>query len=611
MCGIVAGISTHNICPLLMAGLHSLEYRGYDSAGIAILNRDIERVRTLGKVAELQVAVDKQKLSGRIGIAHTRWATHGIPAQDNAHPHISGGRVVIVHNGIIENYETLKQQQAQLGFNFSSATDSEVVAHQIMYYLQQSYPLLEAVAHATRDLQGAYALGVLDRENPDRIIAARQASPLVIGIGSMGCYVASDAIALLDYADRFIYMQNGDLAELSEHEVKIYDQQLKPVQRKVEPASIDKTTTDLSGYTHYMLKEIFEQPRAVADTLEGRVISGRLPDEIIGNDASAMLSKTRAVQVVACGTSYHAALIASHWIEELTALACHAEIASEFRYRQRHVDDNTLFIALSQSGETADTLAALEIALHNPAYHASLAICNVAQSSLVRESQFTLMTHAGPEIGVASTKAFTTQLAALLMLAILIGKHHPAPKDVLDSVMQQLMHLPVQLEDVLALEPQIKTLAEQYVDKHNALFLGRGLHYPIAMEGALKMKEISYIHAEAYPAGELKHGPLALVDNHMPVIAVAPNNPLLAKLKSNLEEVRARGGVMHVFADRNAGLQQFGGGNITIISMDTPGNEVSPILFTVPLQMLAYHTALIKGTDIDQPRNLAKSVTVE
>lgn len=611
MCGIVAGISTENVCPLLMAGLKSLEYRGYDSAGIAILSQDIERVRALGKVAELQAKVDKQKPDGRIGVAHTRWATHGMPAHDNAHPHVSGNRVVIVHNGIIENYETLKQQQINLGFEFSSETDSEVIAHQIMYYLQQSQPLLEAVACATRDLQGAYALGVLDRDNPDRMIAARHASPLVIGIGSTGCYLASDTIALVGCADQFIYMKNGDIAELYENEVRIYDQQLKPVQRTAEKPTIDKTATELDGYAHYMLKEIFEQPRAVADTMEGRMVGGRLLDAILGHDGGKALAKTRAVQIVACGTSYHAALIAGYWIEEFTALPCHAEIASEFRYRQRRVSENTLFITLSQSGETADTLAALEIALANPAYHATLAICNVAQSSLVRESQFTLMTHAGPEIGVASTKAFTTQLVALLMLSILIGKHHRAQSNLLDNVVQQLTQLPAQLETALALEPQIKTLAEQYAKKQNALFLGRGLHYPIAMEGALKMKEISYIHAEAYPAGELKHGPLALVDKHTPVIVVAPNNPLLAKLKSNLEEVRARGGVMHVFADRNTGLEKFSGENMTIISMDAPDNEVSPILFTVPLQMLAYHTALIKGTDIDQPRNLAKSVTVE
>ena len=627
MCGIVAAITEGNVCPILIEGLKRLEYRGYDSAGIALLgNSDvsaagssgsIHRVRRPGKVAELEAALTAEPHESHIGVAHTRWATHGVPDESNAHPHISGDRVIVVHNGIIENYEVLKAQQIERGFEFTSETDTEVIAHQIMFYLDDERDLLQAVAAACRDLQGAYALGVLDSRNPDRFVAARNGSPLIIGVGKNGNYISSDVQALVKFTQGFIYMENGEIAEIRRDSIALFDDKLGAVERAPERAVFSADAADLGEFKHYMHKEIHEQPSTVADTLEGRLFKDTVPDEVLGPSAARILDTTRGLQIVACGTSYHAALVAKYWFEEFTDLFCRVEIASEFRYRKQFIPDGALFVTLSQSGETADTLAALELA-KSRSYLSSLAICNVAQSSLVRESELVLMTHAGPEIGVASTKAFTTQLTALMLLVVLLGKHRQSDRrargttdDTLAGLVAQLRNLPSRLEQVLELEPAIATLAREYADKKHALFLGRGLHYPIAMEGALKMKEISYIHAEAYPAGELKHGPLALVDQNMPVIAVAPNDHLLAKLKSNLEEVRTRGGILHVFSDKAADLDRHNKAAATVIEINAPENAVAPIIFSVPLQLLAYHTALLKGTDVDQPRNLAKAVTVE
>ncbi len=618
MCGIVAAIAENDICPVLMEGLKRLEYRGYDSAGIALLGDEpegapgdnIHLIRKPGKVAELENTLKADPRKSRIGVAHTRWATHGVPDEANAHPHISGNRVIVVHNGIIENYEELKARQTERGFTFASETDTEVIAHQIMLYLDEKGDLLQAVSATCRDLQGAYALGVLDSRDPERFIASRNGSPLIIGIGTGGNYISSDIQALIKFAQDFIYMENGEIAEVRRDGFALFDEELNAIQRAPEHAFFTADAAELGEFSHYMHKEIHEQPSAVADTLEGRLFKDTVPDEVLGPNVAPILNAARGLQIVACGTSYHAALVAKYWFEEFTDLFCRIEIASEFRYRKQTIPKNTLFVTLSQSGETADTLAALELA-KSRSYLSSLAICNVAQSSLVRESERVLMTHAGPEIGVASTKAFTTQLTALMLLVILLGKHHGMSQETIAGLVAQLRNLPSRLEQVLELEPEIRQLARQYADKHNALFLGRGLHHPIAMEGALKMKEISYIHAEAYPAGELKHGPLALVDRNMPVIAVAPNDHLLAKLKSNLEEVRTRGGILHVFSDKGAELNSRGSRAITVIELSAPENAVAPIIFSLPLQLLAYHTAVLKGTDVDQPRNLAKSVTVE
>ena len=613
MCGIVAAIAKDNVCPVLMEGLKRLEYRGYDSAGIALLDtssgNNIHRIRKPGKVAELAAALAADPGESHIGVAHTRWATHGAPAEANAHPHISENRVIVVHNGIIENYEELKTQQTQNGFTFTSETDTEVIAHQIMFYLKQKDDLLQAVAAACQDLHGAYALGVLDSLDPERFIAARNGSPLIIGIGDNGNYISSDAQAMMNFTQEFIYMENGEVAEIRRDSVALFDGDLNMIKRAPEHADLNAVAADLGEFKHYMHKEIHEQPSAVADTLEGRLFKDTVPDEVLGPDAARVLDATKALQIVACGTSYHAALVAKYWFEEFTDLSCQVEIASEFRYRRQFIPDGSLFVTLSQSGETADTLAALELA-KSRSYLSSLTVCNVAQSSLVRESELVLMTHAGPEIGVASTKAFTTQLTALMLLVVLLGKRYGLAHAAIAELVAQLRNLPSRLEQVLELEPEIVQLAQQYADKSDALFLGRGQHYPIAMEGALKMKEISYIHAEAYAAGELKHGPLALVDQDMPVIAVAPNDHLLAKLKSNLEEVRTRGGILHVFADKAVRFSSRDNEAI-VIELDAPENAVAPIIFTLPLQLLAYHTALLKGTDVDQPRNLAKSVTVE
>ena len=609
MCGIVGAIAKYDVSAMLLEGLQRLEYRGYDSAGMALINGDsIQRLRRLGKVSELQQAVQQYPIDGHIGIAHTRWATHGVPSEKNAHPHISTQRIAIVHNGIIENFQTLKDQQIEHGFTFSSDTDTEVIVHQIVHYLNQQQDLLAAVQHALADLVGAYALAVIDKNDPSRIIAARQGSPLVLGIGQQQHFIASDVQALLKYTQQFIYLENGDVVDISRDQVVIHDQSGQQVERPIKHSEQNSAAAEKGDYAHYMLKEIYEQPRAISDTLEGRVVNGRVVDEILGAKAKQILDAVEAIQIIACGTSYHAGLVAKYWFEELAGLHCHVEVASEFRYRKHVVRPGTLFVTVSQSGETADSIAAL-MQSKSKNYVGSLVICNVPESSLVRESDLVLMTHAGPEIGVASTKAFTTQLVALMLLVILVGRRKALTADSEQELVAQLLNLPARINKALQLNHDIESLASQYKDKQHALFLGRGSHHPIAMEGALKLKEISYIHAEAYAAGELKHGPIALVDEDMPVITVAPNNELLEKLKSNIEEVRARGGQLHVFADISSGFNA--DDLIQLIELDAPDNAVAPIIFTIPLQLLAYHAAVLKGTDVDQPRNLAKSVTVE
>ncbi|MFK7816597.1 MAG: glutamine--fructose-6-phosphate transaminase (isomerizing) [Gammaproteobacteria bacterium] len=609
MCGIVGAIANQDVSPVLLEGLRRLEYRGYDSAGMAVLtNGSIDRVRRTGKVSELSKALDQSALIGELGIAHTRWATHGIPAENNAHPHICNDRVAIVHNGIIENFEELKEQQIKQGFSFTSETDTEVIAHQIVHYLDQDLSLNVAVSKTIKDLKGAYALGVIDKNDPDKLIAARHGSPLVIGIGKSGNFIASDVQALLKETQEFIFLENGDIAEITRNAINIVDHTGSSVQRESKTSTLSADAVEKGGYPHYMLKEIYEQPQAISDTLEGRLINGRVAEQILGPKAKEILDQTKIIQIIACGTSYHSGLIAKFWFEELAGIPCFIDVASEFRYRKHVVQPGTLFVTISQSGETADTLAALQQAKKED-YVGSLVICNVPESSLVRESDLVLMTHAGPEIGVASTKAFTTQLIALLLLVITAGRRHGMHDEMEKILVEQLSNLPARINKVLTLDNKIKKLAKHYGDKNNALFLGRGSHHPVAMEGALKLKEISYIHAEAYPAGELKHGPIALVDDKMPIIAVAPNDELLEKLKSNLEEVRARGGVLHVFADASSGFVSEP--DTIVIEVDAPDNAVAPILFTIPLQLLAYHVAILKGTDVDQPRNLAKSVTVE
>ena len=609
MCGIVGAIAKRDISPVLLEGLRRLEYRGYDSAGMAVLAKgSLERIRKTGKVNELGKALNESDLKGNLGIAHTRWATHGVPAENNAHPHICNNRVAIVHNGIIENFEELKSEQKQKGFKFTSDTDTEVIAHQIVFYLDQGNSLFQSVDKALKDLKGAYALGVIDKEAPDTLIAARHGSPLVIGVGENENFIASDVQALLKETHDFIFLENGDIAQITQDAINVFDSTGAAVERATKTSKLSADAAEKGGYPHYMLKEIYEQPQAIADTLEGRLINGRVAEQILGPQAKEILDQTKVIQIIACGTSYHAGLIAKFWFEELAGIPCFVDVASEFRYRKHVVQPGTLFVSISQSGETADTLAALHQA-KKEAYVGSLVICNVPESSLVRESDLVLMTHAGPEIGVASTKAFTTQLVALLLLVISAGRRHAMRIDLEKIIVEQLMNLPSRINKVLEIDPTVKKLAKHYGDKEHALFLGRGIHHPVAMEGALKLKEISYIHAEAYPAGELKHGPIALVDDRIPVITVAPNDELLEKLKSNLEEVRARGGVLHVFADISSGFKSEP--DTIVLEVDAPENAVAPIIFTIPLQILAYHVAMLKGTDVDQPRNLAKSVTVE
>jgi glucosamine--fructose-6-phosphate aminotransferase (isomerizing) len=606
----VGGIAQRDVSAILLEGLRRLEYRGYDSAGMAVLSapESLKRLRTLGKVQRLAEEMEREPLPGTLGIAHTRWATHGEPSEHNAHPHVCRDRCAIVHNGIIENHGLLRQRQSLAGHRFTSATDTEVIVHAVYDRLEAGDGLLQAVRKTVETLEGAYALGVIDTSDPDRLVATRHGSPLVIGLGFGEHFIASDVFALLPVTQRFIFLEEGDIAEITRDAVTIFDRHGNRAERPVKESGLSVDAVERGEYRHYMLKEIFEQPRAVSDTLEGRLSGSRVLPEAFGNEAPQVLERVRAVTIVACGTSYHAGLVAKYWIESLTGLPCSVEVASEYRYRRHVVPAQSLFVTISQSGETADTLAALRMA-RQLGYATTLTVCNVPESSLVRESDLVLLTHAGPEIGVASTKAFTTQLVALLLLTTVIG-HYNGLGDKIEAERTDLLRsLPAKLESALELDATIARVAERFVEKHHTLFLGRGDQYPIAMEGALKLKEISYIHAEAYPAGELKHGPLALIDEDMPVVTVAPNNSLLEKLKSNLEEVRARGGELIVFADDRVDMQEEQG--VTVIRVPRVDGIISPIVFTIPLQLLAYHVAVLKGTDVDQPRNLAKSVTVE
>ncbi len=611
MCGIVGAIASRDIVPTLLEGLQRLEYRGYDSAGIAVVDGSthLQRARTVGKVAELRAALAAHPITGHVGIAHTRWATHGVPSERNAHPHISNDGLAIVHNGIIENHESLRADLTARGYIFTSDTDTEVIAHRIHYHRATSPTLLAAVQATVRELQGAFALVVMSEHEPHQLVMARLGCPAVIGLGEGENFVASDVAALLPVTRRFQFLDEGDIALIERTSVTIFDARGESVTRATRLSELSADAAEKGDFPHYMLKEIYEQSRAVAQTLEERVAGGKLLEAAFGPQAQLMLARADAVQIVACGTSWHAGSVARYFIEQLCRLPCWIDIASEFRYRDPVVPKNTLFVSISQSGETADTLAALRLA-KTSGYLATLAICNVPESSLVRESDLVMLTRAGPEIGVASTKAFTTQLAALNMLAIALAKHHGMARDQERSLVDQLIEIPRLIEQTLALEPKVKALAQQFVDKRHALFLGRGALSPIASEGALKLKEISYIHAEAYPAGELKHGPLALVDADMPVVAVAPNNDLLEKLKSNLQEVRARGGELYVFADPEAGFTDSDGVHVLTMPQHVTPFQ-APIIYTIPLQLLAYHVAILRGTDVDQPRNLAKSVTVE
>jgi glucosamine--fructose-6-phosphate aminotransferase (isomerizing) len=610
MCGIIGGVSQRDVPEILLEGLRRLEYRGYDSAGMAVLTdqRQLKRIRTLGKVQQLAELMERDPLPGKLGIAHTRWATHGEPSERNAHPHICRDRCAIVHNGIIENHEQLREEQLARGHEFTSGTDSEVIVHAVYDRLERGEGLVDAVRETVRDLEGAYALGVLDARDPDRLVAARHGSPLVIGLGFGEGFIASDVFALLPVTQRFIFLEEGDIAEITRNGIRIWDRTGKPVVRSVKESGLNAEVVERGEYRHYMLKEIFEQPSAIANVLEGRISGVKVLPQAFGNEAEGVFDRVKVVTIVACGTSFHAGLVSRYWIESLTGLPCNVEVASEYRYRKHVVLEGSLFVTISQSGETADTLAALRIA-KDLGYMATLAICNVPESSLVRESDLVLLTHAGPEIGVASTKAFTTQLAGLLLLMIVIGRCNGLTQEDEEHLVGLLRTLPGKIEEALALDEIIGALAQRFAEKRHALFLGRGEQYPIAMEGALKLKEISYIHAEAYPAGELKHGPLALIDEEMPVVAVAPNDKLLEKLKSNLEEVRSRGGELFVFADDRVSMAEEKG--VTVVKVPQVDGLVSPLLFTVPLQLLAYHVAVLKGTDVDQPRNLAKSVTVE
>ncbi len=612
MCGIVGAVGERNVAPILLEGLRRLEYRGYDSAGIAVLDEKhrLQRVRTTGKVAKLAEALESSPLLGSIGIAHTRWATHGKVSDANAHPHICNECVAVVHNGIIENHEAMRRQQREAGYRFTSETDTEVIVHQVHLHLASGKDLLNAVRAAAADLDGAYALGVIATDEPDRLVAARSGSPLVIGVGIGEYFIASDVSALLPVTQQFVYLEEGDLVDLRTSGYQIYDAAGTPVERTVHRSELSADAVERGDYRHYMLKEIFEQPRAISETLEGRMHNGRVLDEAFGVNAEGIFNDVENVQIVACGTSFHAGMVAKYWFEALAKIPCEIEVASEFRYRSHVVRPNTLFVTISQSGETADTLAALR-ETSRLGYRHTLTICNVPESSLVRESELALMTRAGPEIGVASTKAFTTQLVSLLMLVVALGKRRGMSAETEHKLVVQLEALPARIEEVLGLNDRIEQLAEQFVDKKDALFLGRGVQYPVALEGALKLKEISYIHAEAYPAGELKHGPLALVDADMPVIVVAPNNALLEKLKSNLQEVRARGGELYVFCDRHAGFEVEDFVHVIHVDGVAETDAVAAVVYTVPLQLLAYHVAVLKGTDVDHPRNLAKSVTVE
>ncbi|AJO81594.1 glutamine--fructose-6-phosphate transaminase (isomerizing) [Pseudomonas chlororaphis] len=610
MCGIVGAVAERNITAILLEGLKRLEYRGYDSAGVAVFTHDgkLERMRRPGKVSELEQALADEPLAGRLGIAHTRWATHGAPCERNAHPHFSGD-LAVVHNGIIENHEVLREQLKGLGYVFTSDTDTEVIAHLLNHKLKDLGDLTAALKATVKELHGAYGLAVISTSQPDRLVAARSGSPLVIGLGLGENFLASDQLALRQVTDRFMYLEEGDIAEIRRDSVQIWDVDGKAVERETVQYRDGAEAAEKGEFRHYMLKEIHEQPAVVQRTLEGRLSPNQVLVQAFGPQAAELFAKVRNVQIVACGTSYHAGMVARYWLEELAGIPCQVEVASEFRYRKVVVQPDTLFVTISQSGETADTLAALRNA-KELGFLASLAICNVGISSLVRESDLTLLTQAGREIGVASTKAFTTQLVGLLLLTLALGQvRGTLSADVEATLVEELRRLPARLGEALAMDSTVEKIAELFAEKHHTLFLGRGAQFPVAMEGALKLKEISYIHAEAYPAGELKHGPLALVDNDMPVVTVAPNNELLEKLKSNLQEVRARGGELIVFADEKAGMAN--GEGTHVIHMPHIHDILSPILYTLPLQLLSYYVAVLKGTDVDQPRNLAKSVTVE
>ncbi|MDG6858737.1 glutamine--fructose-6-phosphate transaminase (isomerizing) [Glaesserella parasuis] len=610
MCGIVGAVAQRDVAEILVDGLHRLEYRGYDSAGVAVLGNDhnLQIVRRVGKVKFLDEALEANPLLGGTGIAHTRWATHGEPSEVNAHPHRSG-KIAVVHNGIIENYEELRAELQQRGYVFQSQTDTEVIAHLVEWEFRTTPNLLDAVRKAVKQLRGAYGTVVMNQDEPEHLVVARSGSPLVIGLGVGENFLASDPLALLSVTRRFIYLEEGDVAEITRRTVDIYNRAGEKVERDVHEGNFESDAADKGQYRHYMQKEIFEQPVAIMNTLEGRIANGKVNIEAISNNAEEILKKVEHIQIVACGTSYNAGMVARYWFESIAGVACDVEIASEFRYRKFVTRPNSLLVTISQSGETADTLAALRLAKES-GFMATMTICNVASSSLVRESDFAFMTRAGVEVGVASTKAFTTQLTCLLLLTTALGRlkgNVSAEQET--EIVKSLQRLPAQIESALVFDKEIEKLSEDFAEKHHTLFLGRGEFYPIAMESALKLKEISYIHAEAYAAGELKHGPLALIDADMPVIVVAPENDLLEKVKSNIEEVRARGGQMYVFADREARFSSQEG--YTVLTFPKVDHVTAPIFYAVPLQLLSYHVALIKGTDVDQPRNLAKSVTVE
>ena len=610
MCGIVGAVAERNIVSVLVEGLRRLEYRGYDSAGVAVIDDDnkIGLCRAVGKVAELDEKLEKSPLNGKIGVAHTRWATHGGVTEANAHPHVSGERVAVIHNGIIENFQPIKDEMLAKGYVFDSETDTEVAAHLIHHYLEDGLDLVEAVGKAVKRFEGAYALLVVDAKDPDRIVVSRVASPLVIGLGDGENFVASGVPALLSVTKKFIYLEQGDLAEIRRDGVRIVNSEGDDVEREVHETEWDSASAEKAPYDHFMLKEIFDQPSALADTLYGRVSNQRVIPESLGPKAKELLDRVENIHIVACGTSYNAGCVGKYWIEAIAGVPTHVEIASEYRYRQVFVPKNTLFVTLSQSGETADTLEALRMA-KELGYLGTLTICNSAHSSMVRESDLVMMTQAGPEIGVASTKAFTTQLLSILLVTLMMAKHRGMPEEKEREFVANLTHAAAASDLTLKMSDQLKELAKDFADKEHALFLGRGPMWPIAMEGALKLKEISYIHAEAYAAGELKHGPLALIDDEMPVVVVAPNNELLDKLKSNMQVVRARGGQLIVFADADTGIESEEG--MKVIKMPHADRLIAPIVYTVPLQLLAYHVAVLRGTDVDQPRNLAKSVTVE
>ena len=610
MCGIVGAVAQRDVSPVLLEGLKRLEYRGYDSAGLAVMSHDkeLQLLRVQGKVNELFKEHQKSPLNGTTGIAHTRWATHGKPNVKNAHPHICHDKVALVHNGIIENHEELRKEQMASGFEFKSETDTEVVVNAIYEALESRLDLLHAVFNTTKKLQGAYALGVINNTDPGRLIAVKKGSPLVIGVGIGEYFIASDVFALLPVTQKFIFLEDGDIADITRDKLTIYDSELSIVERSIKLTELNADMADKAGYRHYMLKEIFSQPNAIEKSLEHRIKDGKIITSEFGQNADSIFSRVKSVKIAACGTSYHAGLIAAYWMEEIAHISCHVEIASEYRYRKSVVIDDTLFVSISQSGETADTLAALHLAKESN-FISTLAICNVAESSLTRDSELVFLTHAGPEIGVASTKAFTTQLVALFLMVIAIAKHNGLSKEYEKMMIKQVKSLSGRVSQLLHHKDEIEIMAKDFADKHHALFLGRGSFLPVAMEGALKLKEISYIHAEAYAAGELKHGPLALVDDDMPIVAVAPNNNLLEKLKSNLQEVKARGGKLYLFADKESDVESTEG--VYIINLNVDYDFMAPILHTIPLQLLAYYVAVIKGADIDQPRNLAKSVTVE